>query len=272
MNKIKQYIEWIKKNRTLIGFVIGALFVLFMLRQCNQIEKLKQEVKIANENTQREVNNAQAAKDSVRIVMGKNGELISTIKSYEFDVSNLRAEQKVLTEKYVKALALNKKLEGVNVLLMTDLEIKDSIIASLKSTQIDSTSAKLEFATTDDWKNGNSRTISGWLIVRRGKNNILTGDKVSLMLDQKIKLMAAIEETDGIQSVKITTDYPGLKFTDIENINLINNKLNQKPEKKAGWSVGVGLGYGVMLSPGQTVMVGPTIGLNLIWSPKWLRF
>ena len=272
MNRIKQYIEWIKKNRTLIGFAIGALFVLFMLRQCNQIENLKQEVKIANENTQREVNNAQAAKDSVRIVVGENGKLVSTIKSYEFDVSNLRAGQQILTEKYVKALMLNKKLEGVNTLLMADLEIKDSIIADLNSTQIDSMSAKLEFDTTDDWQNGNSRTISGWLIVRRGTDNVLTGDKVNLTLDQKIKLLAAIEEVDGVQSVKITTDYPGLKFNDIENINLINNKLNQKPEKKAGWSAGIGVGYGVMLSPGQTVMVGPTIGLNLIWSPKWLRF
>lgn len=274
MNKIKEYIEIIKKNRTLIAFVLGALFILFFLRQCNRIETLENQVRIANENTQREINNAEAAKDSVRIVKLENGKLAYTIKSYEFDISNLRADQKILTDKYVKALGLNKDLKNTNTLLMADLEIKDSIIAKLKSTQIDSMSAKLEFQTEDDWKNGNYRKIGGWLIVRRTLDNKLIGSTVNLALDQKIKLLAAIEERDGIQSVKITTDYPGLTFNDIENINLINNKLNQKPEKKAGWSVGVGVGYGIMLNPTQnfTITAGPTIGLNLIWSPKWLRF
>lgn len=274
MNKIKEYIEIIKKNRTLIAFVLGALFILFFLRQCNRIETLENQVRIANENTQREINNAEAAKDSVRIVKLENGKLAYTIKSYEFDISNLRADQKILTDKYVKALGLNKDLKNTNTLLMADLEIKDSIIAKLKSTQIDSMSAKLEFQTEDDWKNGNYRKIGGWLIVRRTLDNKLIGSTVNLALDQKIKLLAAIEERDGIQSVKITTDYPGLTFNDIENINLINNKLNQKPEKKAGWSVGVGVGYGIMLNPTQnfTITTGPTIGLNLIWSPKWLRF
>jgi hypothetical protein len=272
MSKIKEYIEIIKKNRTLIAFVLGALFILFFLRQCNKIENLEQQVKIANENTQREINNAEAAKDSVRIIKGENGKLTYTIKSYEFDIANLRADQKALADKYVKALSLNKKLEGVNSLLMVDIEVKDSVIASLRSTKIDSVTTRFDFNATDDWQNGNSRKITGFLNVKRGLDNSLTATNPILTLEQRIKLLASIEEKDGIQSVKITTDYPGLSFNDIENINLINNKLNQKPEKKAGWSVGVGVGYGVMLSPSQIVTVGPTIGLNLIWSPKWLRF
>jgi hypothetical protein len=237
-----------------------------------RLRNLEQQVKIANENTQREINNAEAAKDSVRIIKGENGKLTYTIKSYEFDIANLRADQKALTDKYVKALSLNKKLEGVNSLLMVDIEVKDSVIASLRSTKIDSVTTRFDFNATDDWQNGNSRKITGFLNVKRGLDNSLTATNPILTLEQRIKLLASIEEKDGIQSVKITTDYPGLSFNDIENINLINNKLNQKPEKKAGWSVGVGVGYGVMLSPSQIVTVGPTIGLNLIWSPKWLRF
>lgn len=273
MNKIKEYIEIIKKNRTLIGFVIGALFVLFMLRQCNQISDLKQEVKIATQATQREINNINAANDSVRYYKNKTGGLVAEIKSYEFDVANLRDEQKKLTEKYRTALNLNKDLKNVNSLLMFDIGIKDSIIANLRQVKVDSLTTRLEFDKTNDFGNGNSRSLKGSVIVKR---NYLTNEIIAqnpiFVLDQNIKLVAAIDESTGVQQLKITTDYPGLKFNDIENINLINNKLNQKLEKKAGWSIGVGVGYGVCLTPGQIISFGPTIGINAIWSPKWLRF
>jgi hypothetical protein len=273
MNKIKEYIEIIKKNRTLIGFVIGALFVLFMLKQCNQIADLKQDVKVATQSTQREINNANAANDSVRYYKNKNGGLVAEIKSYEFDVTNLRDEQKKLTEKYRTALNLNKDLKNVNSLLMFDIGIRDSIIANLKQVKVDSLTTRLEFDKSNDFGNGNYRSLKGSVTVKR---NYLTNEIIAqnpiFILDQNIKLVAAIDESTGVQQLKITTDYPGLKFNDIENINLINTKLNQKLEKKAGWSIGVGVGYGVCLTPGQIVSFGPTIGLNAIWSPKWLRF
>jgi len=79
------------------------------------------------------------------------------------------------------------------------------------------------------------------------------------------------EKTNGVEQIRIATDYPGITFGEIENINLINNKLN-KPTKKAGWSIGVGLGYGYTLSSGQVINLGPTIGVGLFYSPKWLRF
>ena len=268
----KTYIELYQKNKTLIAFIVGALFILFFLKQCNQISTLKEDIKIANENTQREINNANATKDSVRIISDSNGNLISTIKSYEFDINNLREDQRLLTNKYKKALDLNKKLENVNFLLMADLEIKDSLIARLSVTQIDQNSAEINFVNESDWGNGNYRKIGGSLIVSHDSDGIIRGTDPKISFEQRIRLLAAVEENAGVQSLKITTDYPGLTFTDIENINLINNKLNQKASKKAGWSLGLGVGYGVMLTPGQTLVAGPTVGANLIWSPKWLRF
>ena len=57
-----------------------------------------------------------------------------------------------------------------------------------------------------------------------------------------------------------------------QNINLINNKLNEKIQKKARWSIGVGVGYGASLINGQVIQFGPTIGVGLHWSPKFLQF
>ena len=85
--------------------------------------------------------------------------------------------------------------------------------------------------------------------------------------------MAAIEEgEDGADRLKLSTTYPGLVIKDIENINLVNTRLNRRSEKKAGWAIGIGVGYGINLNNNQVISTGPSIGLGLYWSPKFLRF
>ena len=94
----------------------------------------------------------------------------------------------------------------------------------------------------------------------------------SFDIDQKISLLAAIENVGGADQLKISTSYPGLTFSNIENINLINTRLNQKPTKKGGWAIGVGVGYGLNLNNNQVISTGPSIGIGVYYSPKWLRF
>jgi hypothetical protein len=271
--KFKDYIELYNKNKTLIAFALGVLFVLLFLGQCNRISTLKEEVKTANETANREYNNYLASNDSVKTLKLENGNMVSTIRGYEFDIANLKDSERVLTSKYQKQLGLNKKLEGVNSLLMADLEVKDSIILTLSQTKIDSLTTMVEFASNDDFGNGNTRTVKGGLYIKRDP---LTFDFLAydptLSIDQRIKLSAAVLEEDGVQQLRISTQYPGLTITDIENINLINTKLNARREKSAGWSIGPSIGVGFTLTPGQVVAFGPTIGLSAVWSPKWLRF
>ena len=78
--------------------------------------------------------------------------------------------------------------------------------------------------------------------------------------------------TLGYKKVKIASFYPGLDVQDIENINLINNKLNEAPKKRDRWVMGVGVGYGVSLVNGSTLSLSPWIGASLLWTPKWLQF
>ena len=69
-------------------------------------------------------------------------------------------------------------------------------------------------------------------------------------------------------------EQPGCHYHigDIENINLVNSRLNRKDQKKSRWLVGFGVGYGVNLNNNQVISTGPSIGLGIYWSPKFLRF
>jgi len=261
----------IKKYKSLITFVLGALIVLLFLKQCNQISNLKQDVKQAEASANREYNNYLAATDTIRIVKAKNGNLISEKRGYEFDIVNLKEDQKSLIDKYRDALNLNKDLNTVNSLISAEISIKDSLLANVSATQIDSLTTKLTFNKFNDFGNGNSRDLSGSMFITKNLNGF-TYDNATFDIKQNISLMAAIEDIDGYNQLKISSGYPGLTISSIENINLINTKLNQRYEKKAGWSIGLGVGYGVNLNNNQVISTGPSIGVGLFYSPKWLRF
>lgn len=267
MNIVKK----ITGNKNTLTFVLGALFVLLFLRQCNQTDNLKHELEIAKQDSDRNFNNYLASKDSIRVIKAENGNLISEIRSYEFDLNDLKNDQSELLGKYKKALNVNKDLNKVNTLLSADIDIKDSLLASTTSTQIDSVTTKLDFSKFDDFGNGNSRNLTGNMFITRTLNGF-NYSGASFDIDQKISLLAAIENVGGADQLKISTSYPGLTFSNIENINLINTRLNQKPTKKGGWAIGVGVGYGLNLNNNQVISTGPSIGIGVYYSPKWLRF
>ena len=70
---IKENVKQFFSNKSLVIFVAGALFVLLFLRQCNQIDNLKAKVENVQKDSERNLNNYLASKDSVRIVKAKNG-------------------------------------------------------------------------------------------------------------------------------------------------------------------------------------------------------
>mgnify|MGYP000046810505 CR=1 FL=1 len=91
MNKIKN----IFSNRSTLTFVLGALFVLLFLRQCNQTQSLKRDLELAKQESNRNFNNYLASKDTIRNTKSENGDLIAEIRSYEIDVNNF-LENKVV--------------------------------------------------------------------------------------------------------------------------------------------------------------------------------
>ena len=268
MNKLKKILS----NKSTLGFVLGVLFVLLFLRQCEQTEKLKRDLKTTQETSDRNFNNYLASKDSIEIYKTGTGELISTIRSYEFDIINLKDDQKDMIKKYTNALNLNKDLNEVNTLISAELAIKDSLLASTSVVEIDSTTSEIKYNKFDIFSKGNTRTLTGSSTVRFSGGKFYIIGESQFNIDQTLSLNAKIENEEGSNRLKLSTTYPGLIISDIENINLINTKLNQRYEKKSGWSIGIGVGYGINLNNNQVISTGPSIGLGVYWSPKFLRF
>jgi hypothetical protein len=178
-----------------------------------------------------------------------------------------------LTDKYKKALNLNKDLKEVNSLISANLEIKDSLNVTTTTEVIGLDTTKITFESSDDFGNGNSRLLTGFTDVKFDTSiNQFSVLMTRFELTQTLSLMAAIENVDGADRLKLSTSYPGLVIKDIENINLVNTRLNRKDQKKSRWMVGFGVGYGINLNNNQVISTGPSIGVGLYFSPKFLQF
>lgn len=266
-------LDWIKSiDKKTLAFIAGAVLVMFMMQQCNRIESLKSEIREVEKRAENNLSNYIAANDSIKYLKNENGDLVAQISSYQFNIDDLNSLNQDITKKYRQALKLNKELEGVKSLLMSEIQIKDSLLAAASVVSVNDSVSEIKFSKFDDFGDGNSRDLNGSLLVTNSNIGLIPSN-VLINTTQSLTLRAAIENIDGRDQVKISTSYPGLNIRGIENINLINNKLNATQyQKKSGWSIGLGVGYGVMLNNGQTLGFGPTIGAHLIWSPKLLRF
>lgn len=256
-------------TKSALIFLTGALFVLLIFQQCNSNASLKREIKQVQLVADRNYNNLLASQDTIKFEKNSNNELVGKIRSYEFDVNSLDKRSKELTSKYTDALNLNKKLKNVNALLGTQIKIKDSIVNANSNVVLNDSLIVVNLSDSKKWDKYNWRTFNGSVSINRDNFSVKNSN---FEFQQGIGIMAAIVVENNINTLKITSSYPGLEFTKIENINLVNDKLNQREKKKSGWSIGVGVGYGINLNSGQIVSTGPSIGVGLYYSPKWLKF
>lgn len=258
-------------NKNVLTFIVGAIVVLLFLKQCNSIQKLKEEKEMAKKEAKRAMNNLLAEQDSVRVLIKENGGLVASKRSFEYTIDELKDNNSELVEEYKEALGDIKNLKDVNSLMKTEIAVLSEVKGGESVvTQSSDSTATVAFSKFDDFGKGNTRKFSGSVDVAYNSNKF-TASPGEFKIEQTIKLYAMTDEKDGYKQVRIATDYPGITFGEIENINLINNKLN-KPEKKAGWSIGAGIGYGFSLVNGQQIQTGPNLSIGLFWSPKWLRF
>lgn len=259
-----------------LAFIGGALLMLFMMRQCNTISNLKEDLEFQKEVSTTNFNNYLAAKDSIQYFENELGNKVAKISSFEFLVSDLEKANLDINNKYVRVLGLNRDLKGVNSLLSAEIKVKDSLLALTSVTVIDELTGKIDFNDSNDFGSGNTRSVVGDLTVTYDTiSKSFYSSPVNLSITQTLSLRAAITESDGRDVLKISSSYPGLSITGIENINLINDRLNKenKIDKKAGFSIGMGVGYGLNYIPSTSnVVFGPSINVGLYWSPKWLRF
>jgi len=266
--------KYIPTNRNIILFGAIVVLVLLLMQQCDRNATLKKDAETAQMIANRNYNNLKASQDTIKFERNRNGDLVAIKLAYEYDINTLTAKNKEIIADYQKALGLNKDLKGVNSLLRAEIKVKDSIINARSSvaTTSDST-ATVAISDEKKWDKYNWRNFNGTVdLLRNKKTNTISVVSNKFNFEQGIELKAAIINEEGINKLKITSPSPGVIFTNIENINLVNDKLNQKQEQKSGWSLGVGVGYGINLNNNQVISTGPSLNIGLIWSPKWLRF
>lgn len=267
----KYILDKILNKNTLI-FIGVVLFVLMFLRQCNQIDNLKYQVENTQKISDRNLNNYKASLDTIRLEKNQKDELVSKIRSFEFEIKDLTKNNVILFNKYKKALNVNSEIEKVNSIIVSELEVKDSIIDAVTTiSQSGDSTTTITLVDNKNWDKYNWREFNGSLDLLNVNDSFkIVSSRFNF--NQGISLTAGIIDTDQGSILKITSPYPNLEFTKIENINLVNERLNRPSVKKAGWSLGIGINYGFNLTEGQTINIGPTVGIGLVYSPKWLRF
>ena len=261
-------IKNIKLTKNTLIFIMGALFILLFLRQCDKIDSLKTDMQRLQVVSDRNLNNLMATRDSITVEKNKNGNLVSRISSYQIEINNVTVENAKLIKKYKEVLNINKDLKDINTLISSQIKIKDSIINTNASVVYNSNdSIKIEFNDRKNWDKYNWRQFNGKIFFD-GSNVISSRFDFS----QGMNLKLALLNNDGRNEIKITTSYPGVKFTNIENLNFVNDKLNPALNKNKNWSIGVGIQYGININTDQFVSNGISVGVGIQYSPNWLRF
>lgn len=264
------------KKKDKYGLLAILALIAMLLLQCNSSRRLKRDLKLEQERVEREVNNRSAFEDSLRLVRFDNGTLASTARSYEFDIKNLKDSEKELLEKYKDLTSSYKKLRGINSVLKADLELTEELLAESNAEQVNDTTIRVSFSKYNLYSEGNSRFIYGSNTISVGNGDPRVTE-TEINLDQTIRLRAILDDVEGKgPSLLISTDYPGIVISDIENINLVNSKLRSKEiddyvSDTGSLGFGVGVGYGLNYIGEGTFRAGPTLSVGMYWTPKKLR-
>lgn len=274
LNKIKPYLS-ILNNRSI--YVIGiALLIMLLLKQCNATADAKQEA-------DRNFNNLLAQRDSVIILESKNGNMLAERAAFQLKFSELSKEQKDL----IQRLELSGKKKP-SVVIQTEIVYKDSsILVPVAATQVGDDKF-LEFSHNPKLPGTNKLAISGQLPYSvsvdtiwdandkkfRFVSSVIPGS-AKLSIEQKIDLVTGLytDPKTGRLYVRASTTFPGITFSEMQALDMVDDPATKKALKDARKPFGLGVSVGYGLTVGNNGFIsGPTVGLGLVYSPKWLQF
>jgi hypothetical protein len=264
----------IASNRlVLLGLIL--ILVFLSIRQCEKGNLLKEEAR-------REHNNYLASQDSVRTIKNERDHLIVEKSAMELKVSELSEDQKRLITK----LGLKNNGKGNTPSVITEIQIVyvDRFINVPTKVEKDKDgNESITFTHSPKMKGGNSLTISGKipykLELNKQKEDLvftkLNTGPAELSIEQNIEIATGIYKDPKTKRLmtRVTTEYPGIKFSDVNSFSIIDNKETRDALKSARKPYGIGLNFGVGLAANRNG-IGPGIylGLGFNYSPKFLQF
>lgn len=261
---------FLKRNYLVISVVI---LILLLLRQCNANNELKKEAK-------REHNNYLASQDSVRLVSSKLGNAVYEKSAFELRMSELSQENKDLIKKL--DLSRNKTPEFV---VETVTEYVDVFRDVPTRVEKDSSGQNIvSFVHNPELPGKNFLKISGNvpydIRLDRNPSNPALVSATLLPGSAEIGIEQSISITSGIYRdpktkrlmTRVSTDYPGVTFSDINSFEVTDTPENRKTlmGERRRFGLGLNAGFGYVVGAGG-MSPGAYIGIGLHFSPKFLQ-
>ena len=260
-------------------FLLGVIAVLIFLsiRQCEKAGNLESEIK-------REHNNYLASMDSVRIIKKEKDNLIVEKSQMELKVSELSEEQKEL----IKKLGLKPNGGSSTPSVITEIQIVyvDRFINVPTKVEKDKDGREsITFTHSPEMKGKNSLTISGKIpytldIIKSPEKEDLVFAKLNpgtaeLDIKQNIDIVTGIYRDSKTKRLmtRVSTEYPGITFSDVNSFSIIDTKENRDALKGERKPFGVGINFGLGVAGNQKgIYPGIYVGVGLHYSPRFLQF
>jgi hypothetical protein len=279
MKKISKILDSVYKivSNKLILIGIIVLLIFLSIRQCEKAGSLKAEAR-------REHNNYLASQDSVRTIKKEKDHLIVEKSAMELKVSELSDEQKKLITK----LGLKDNGKSTTPSVVTEIQIVyvDRFINVPTKVEKDKDGKEsITFTHSPKMKGNNSLTISGKIpytldITKSPDVADLVFTKLNtgaaeLDIKQNIEIITGIYRDPKTKRLmtRVSTEYPGIDFKDVNSFTILDTKENRDALKSARKPYGIGVNFGIGLAANQKG-IGPGIylGIGLQYSPKFLQF
>lgn len=275
LNKFKSYLSVVNSRAI---YLIGiAVLVMLLLKQCNATADAKKEA-------ERNFNNLLAERDSVRVLESKNGNMLVERAAFQLKYNELTKEQ----EELIDRLELSGKRKPL-VVIQTEVVYKDtSIMVPVAATQ-EGDNTCLKFTHNPTLPGTNKLLIAGQLPYTVDTDTIWDpSDKskfkfvstvipgtAKLSMEQKIDLVTGLytDPKTGRLFVRASTSFPGITFSEMQALDMVDDPATKKALKQARKPFGIGFSIGYGLTVGKDgYIAGPSVGLGLTYSPKWLQF
>jgi hypothetical protein len=231
-----------------VGFVI---VLLLLLQQCNKSSNLKEDLRMADQNRL-------ALTDSVRTIKNKWGEEI-TVKNVL--VANAK-ELKELNTELSKEL---KKISGDVVYLQRMVgKIKnDTIRITNTVTEYPDGTKQLAWDYDTTYTQFDGRSLAGYsrFVIDTVTGKIIDRGTVITKDEIRIKLTTGLTELDDSYQIFVKTDYPGLKFDQLDG-SIVDKKKFAGSSNESSWVFGPYIGAGVGYDPHNRVF-GPSINVGV---------
>jgi len=269
------------KFKIIIGLAIAAfLLTSALIWQYNELQ-------IVKKNSARHFNNYLAAQDSITYISGENGKLLAQKLTLEFYYIELSNENKKLLERLQ-----TEKNKKPRVVIQTEIKYRDTSIYVPVTSTFENNSPSLNFNYNPTLKGKNKMSIVGHLpysiyydtcdvkVDSGGINwsiqpGILPG-KVHLQIEQKIDLVTGLIRDPKTKQmyVRASTDFPGVSFSELNSIYLLDDVESKKALRSARkpFGLGVTMGLGITAGSNGYIVRGPNLGVGLTYSPKFLQF